>query len=62
MMGYVPMPDDKAKHYSASADEQRKEHRYLQHWSQLDIKIQGYDYGVVKTTINLRDCKKAEGQ
>ena len=62
MMGYVPMPKDKAKHFGSSADEQRKEHRYLLHWNELDIKTQGYDYGVVKTTINLRKVKKVEDQ
>lgn len=61
MLGYVPMPDEKAKYFGSSADEQRKEHRYLQHWNELDIKTQGYDYGVVKTTINLRNGKKAKG-
>ena len=59
MMGYVPMPSEKAKHFGSSADEQRKEHRYLQHWKDLDLKTQGYDYGVVKTTISLRNEKKS---
>ena len=60
MMGYVPMPSEKAKHFGSSADEQRKEHRYLLHWKDLNLKTQGYDYGVVKTTISLRNEKKAE--
>ena len=55
MMGYVPMPEDKAKHFRASADEQRKEHRYLRHWKQLDTKTQSYDYAVVKTTIKMKN-------
>ena len=55
MMGYIPMPEDKAKHFRASADEQRKEHRYLIHWKQLDTKTQSYDYAVVKTTIKMKN-------
>ena len=61
MMGYVPMSEDKAERIGSSADEQRKEHRYIVHWNQLDIQTQGYDYGVVKTTINLKNRKNVEG-
>ena len=55
MMGYVPMPNEKAKRFYSSADEQRKEHKYLVQWNKLDIQTQGYDYGVVKTTIHLKN-------
>ena len=59
MMGYVPMSNEKAKYFDPSADEQRKEHRYLQHWNELNIETQGYDYGVVKTTIILKNGRKS---
>ena len=59
MMGYVPMPKDKAKHYGSSVDEQRKEHRYLQHWNEINIETQSYDYGVVKTTIILKNGRNS---
>lgn len=62
MMGYVPMSEDIAERIGSSADEQRKEHRYIVHWKQLDIQTQGYDYGVVKTTINLKNKKNVEGK
>ena len=62
MMGYVPMSEDKAERIGSSADEQCKEHRYIVHWKQLDIQTQGYDYGVVKTTINLKNRKNVEGK
>ena len=55
MMGYVPMPKDKAKHFGSSADEQRKEHKCLIPWNKLELRAQGYDYGVVKTTIKLKN-------
>ena len=55
MMGYVPMPKDKAKHFGSSADEQRKEHKCLIPWNKLELRAQGYDYGVVKTTIQLKN-------
>ena len=55
MMGYVPMPPLKVKQFASSADEQSKEHKYILHWSELETNIQGYDYGVVKTTINLKN-------
>ena len=55
MMGYVPMPTDKAKHFGSSADEQRTEHKCLIPWNKLELRAQGYDYGVVKTTIKLKN-------
>ena len=59
MMGYVPMSNEKAKYFDPSADEQRKEHRYLQHWNELNIETQSYDYGVVKTTIILKNGRNS---
>lgn len=58
MMGYVPMPKDKAKHFASSADEQRKEHKCLIPWNKLELSDQGYDYSVVKTTIKLKNDRK----
>ena len=58
MMGYVPMPKDKAKHFGLSADEQRKEHKCLIPWNKLELSDQGYDYSVVKTTIKLKNDRK----
>lgn len=58
MMGYIPMPRDKAKHFGASADEQRKEDRYLVSWKEIDTKRQSYYYTVLKTTIKMKDKAK----
>lgn len=55
MLGYIPMSSEKAKKCESSADEQRKEHKYLVHWNQLDVDTQKWDYGVVKTTIKLKN-------
>ena len=60
MLGYIPMPSEKAKKCKDSADEQRKEHKYLVHWNQLNTNTQGYDYGVVKATINLKNSKEGK--
>lgn len=66
MMGYVPMTDEKKNRIGSTADEQRKEHSNLKHWEKLTMLAQKYDYGVVKTTIKLKNkdthCNNATKQ
>lgn len=66
MMGYVPMTDEKKNRIGSTADEQRKEHSNLKHWEKLTMLAQNYDYGVLKTTIKLKNkdthCNNATKQ
>lgn len=55
MLGYIPMSSDKCNVWASSADEQCKEHVHLRHWNKLNVDTQGFDYGVVKTTISLKN-------
>mgnify|MGYP000490789992 FL=1 len=53
MMGYVPMTPDVKKHIDGTCDERTKQHTCIVDWNQLSCGTQGYDYFVVKTTVQI---------
>lgn len=53
MMGYVPMTADVKKQIDGTCDERTKQHTYIVDWNQLPCGTQGYDYSVVKTTVQI---------
>lgn len=53
MMGYVPMTADVKKQIDGTCDERTKQHTYIVDWNQLPCGTQGYDYCVVKTTVQI---------
>ena len=53
MMGYVPMTPDVKKHIDGTCDERTKQHTCIVDWNQLSCGTQGYDYSVVKTTVQI---------
>lgn len=53
MMGYVPMTPDVKKHIDGTCDEPTKQHICIVDWHQLPCGTQGYDYSVVKTTVQI---------
>lgn len=53
MMGYVPMTPDVKKHIDGTCDERTKQHTCIVDWHQLPCGTQGYDYSVVKTTVQM---------
>lgn len=58
MMGYVPMTPDVKKHIDGTCDERTKQHTYIVDWDQLPCGTQGYDYSVVKTTVQIAKQNK----
>lgn len=58
MMGYVPMTADVKKHFDDTCDERTKQHTYIVDWNQLPCGTQGYDYSVVKTTVQIAKQNK----
>lgn len=53
MMGYVPMTADVKKRFDDTCDERTKQHLCIVDWNQLPCGTQGYDYSVVKTTVQI---------
>lgn len=53
MMGYVPMTADVKKQIDGTCDERTKRHTCIVDWNQLPCGTQGYDYSVVKTTVQI---------
>ena len=53
MMGYVPMTADVKKRFDDTCDERTKQHLCIMDWNQLPCGTQGYDYSVVKTTVQI---------
>lgn len=58
MMGYVPMTADVKKQIDGTCDERTKQHTYIVDWNQLPCGTQGYDYCVVKTTVQIAKQNK----
>ena len=58
MMGYVPMTPDVKKHIDSTCDERTKQHTCIVDWNQLPCGAQGYDYSVVKTTVQIAKQNK----
>ena len=58
MMGYVPMTPDVKKHIDGTCDERTKQHLCIVDWNQLPCGTQGYDYFVVKTTVQIAKQNK----
>lgn len=58
MMGYVPMTPDVKKHIDSTCDERTKQHTCIVDWNQLPCGTQGYDYSVVKTTVQIAKQNK----
>lgn len=58
MMGYVPMTADVKKHFDDKCDERTKQHLCIVDWDQLPCGTQGYDYSVVKTTVQIAKQNK----
>ena len=58
MMGYVPMTPDVKKHIDGTCDERTKQHLCIVDWNQLPCGTQGYDYSVVKTTVQIAKQNK----
>lgn len=58
MMGYVPMTADVKKCFDDTCDERTKQHTYIVDWNQLPCGTQGYDYSVVKTTVQIAKQNK----
>lgn len=58
MMGYVPMTADVKKQIDGTCDERTKQHTYIVDWNQLPCGTQGYDYSVVKTTVQIAKQNK----
>lgn len=58
MMGYVPMTPDVKKHIDGTCDERTKQHTCIVDWNQLPCRTQGYDYFVVKTTVQIAKQNK----
>lgn len=58
MMGYVPMTADVKKRFDDTCDERTKQHTYIVDWNQLPCGTQGYDYCVVKTTVQIAKQNK----
>lgn len=53
MMGYVPITTGAKKHFDGTCDEPTKQHICIVDWHQLPCGTQGYDYSVVKTTVQI---------
>lgn len=58
MMGYVPMTADVKKQIDGTCDERTKQHLCIVDWNQLPCRTQGYDYSVVKTTVQIAKQNK----
>ena len=58
MMGYVPMTADVKKRFDDTCDERTKQHLCIVDWNQLPCGTQGYDYSVVKTTVQIAKQNK----
>lgn len=58
MMGYVPMTADVKKQIDGTCDERTKQHTCIVDWNQLPCGTQGYDYSVVKTTVQIAKQNK----
>lgn len=58
MMGYVPMTADVKKQIDGTCDERTKRHTCIVDWNQLPCGTQGYDYSVVKTTVQIAKQNK----